>query len=89
MDLSQQFLSTLIGGVVGDKVGPKQVLISKQLLGRLLGAARGLTNDYLSLMRCHYLFSVLIPLFAINNIRAIGQWFPPHQLGLSQWTDLP
>lgn len=73
---------SLISGVVGDKVGPKRVLIVSSLLGGLLGAARGLTNDF-SLIVVVILLGTLIPFVAINNIKTVGQWFPPHQLGLA------
>src|SRR5690349_13513021 len=42
-------LTSLLGGAVGDKVGPKRVLIVSSLLSGLLGAARGLAVDFLSL----------------------------------------
>ncbi len=74
---------SLISGVVGDKVGPKRVLIVSSLLGGLLGAARGLTNDFFSLIVVVILLGALIPFVAINNIKTVGQWFPPHQLGLA------
>ena len=74
---------SLISGVVGDKVGPKRVLIVSSLLGGLLGAARGLTNDFFSLIVVVILLGALIPFVAINNIKIAGQWFPPHQLGLA------
>lgn len=74
---------SLFSGAVGDKVGPKRVLIVSSLLGGLLGAARGLTHDFYSLIVVVVILGVLIPFVSINNIKTVGQWFPPHQLGLA------
>ncbi len=76
-------LTSLLSGVVGDKVGPKRVLIVSSLLGGLLGAARGLTVDFLSLTVIVILLGALIPFVAINSLKTVGQWFPTHQLGLA------
>ncbi len=75
--------TSLISGVVGDKIGPKRVLIVSSLLGGLLGAARGLTVDFFSLTVIAILFGALIPFVVINNIKTVGQWFPARQLGLA------
>jgi cyanate permease len=76
-------LVSLFSGAVGDKVGPKRVLIVSSLLGGLLGAARGWTYDFFSLIVVVIFLGVLIPFVSINNIKTVGQWFPPHQLGLA------
>jgi MFS family permease len=76
-------LVSLFSGAVGDKVGPKRVLIVSSLLGGLLGAARGLTHDFFSLIFVVIVLGVLIPFVSINNIKITGQWFPAHQLGLA------
>ena len=76
-------LTSLAGGVVGDKAGPKRVLIAGSLLGGLLGAARGLTSDFLSLMVIVILLGALVPFVSINTIKIVGQWFPAHQRGLA------
>ncbi|MBK9208293.1 MAG: MFS transporter [Anaerolineales bacterium] len=74
---------SLISGAVGDKVGPKRVLIVSSLLGGLLGATRGLTDNFFSLSVVVILLGALIPFVSINTIKIVGQWFPPHQLGLA------
>src|SRR5512147_809924 len=72
-------LTSLISGVVGDKVGPKRVLIVSGLLGGLLGAARGLSVDFHSLTAIVILLGALIPFVSINTLKTVGQWFPAHQ----------
>ena len=42
-------LTNLLGGAIGDKVGAKRVLIVSTLLAGLLGAARGLAFDFISM----------------------------------------
>ncbi|MFN8381545.1 MAG: MFS transporter [Anaerolineales bacterium] len=76
-------LTSLLGGAVGDKLGPKRVLIVGSLLGGLLGASRGLALNFSSLTVIVILLGALIPFVSINSIKTVGQWFPAHQLGLA------
>ncbi len=76
-------LTSLLGGVVGDKLGPKQILIVGTLLTGLLGATRGLTVDFLSMSLVVILLGALTPFVTMNGIKTAGQWFPSHQLGLA------
>lgn len=76
-------LTSLLGGAVGDKVGPKRVLIVSSLVGGLLGASRGLALNFSSLTLLVILLGALIPFVSINSIKTVGQWFPAHQLGLA------
>jgi MFS family permease len=76
-------LTSLLAGVIGDKVGPKRALIVSSLLAGLLGAVRGLAADFISMTVIVILLGALIPFVTMNGIKAIGQWFPPHQLGLA------
>ncbi len=76
-------LTSLLAGAIGDKVGPKRVLIVGSLLAGLLGAARGLTVDFLSMTVIVILLGALIPFVTLNSIKTAGQWFPTYQLGLA------
>lgn len=76
-------LTSLLGGLIGDKFGPKRVLIFSSLIAGLLGAARGLASDFLSMTVIVVLLGALIPFLAMNGIKTAGQWFPAHQLGLA------
>lgn len=75
--------TSLIGGAIGDKLGPKRVLIVSTLLAGLLGAARGLTVDFVSMVVMVILLGALIPFVAMNGLKFAAQWFPSHQLGLA------
>lgn len=73
----------LLGGMIGDKFGPKRVMIVTTLMGGLLGAARGWAGGFGSMTILSILIGAIIPIVLINSIKVIGQWFPPHLLGLA------
>ena len=76
-------LTSLLGGVIGDMVGPKRVLVVTTLLAGLLGAARGLAVDFASLTMIVLLLGIFLPFVTMNGIKIVSQWFPSHQLGLA------
>jgi MFS family permease len=76
-------LTSLLGGAIGDKLGPKRVLIVSSLLAGLLGAARGLAVDFSSMIVIVILFGALTPFVTMNGFKIVGQWFPAQQLGLA------
>jgi MFS family permease len=75
--------TSLLGGVVGDKIGPKQIMVVGSLLSGLLGAARGLAFDFISMTIVMILLGAFIPFVTMNGIKTAGQWFSAHQLGLA------
>ncbi len=76
-------VTSLLGGAIGDKIGSKWVLVVGVLSAGLLGAARGFADGFLFLMTIMLLLGVVTPVVLMNNIKTIGQWFPPRQLGLA------
>lgn len=76
-------ITSLLGGVIGDKFGAKRVLIAGSLLGGLLGMSRGLASSFLSMTIIMILLGAIIPVVLMSSIKALGQWFPPNQLGLA------
>lgn len=76
-------VTSLLGGVIGDILGPKRVLIIASLLAGLFGALRSLAVDFVSLAVIVILLGVVTPFVIMNGIKTIGQWFPYHQLGLA------
>ena len=76
-------LTSLLGGAIGDKVGPKRVLIVSTLLAGILSAMRGLATDFNWMIIIVILLGALIPFVAMNGIKIAGQWFPAYQLGLA------
>jgi len=76
-------VTVLIGGTLGDRFGPKRILIITCLLAGLTGALRGLVQDFSMLVATTFLLGALTPIVVMNNIKACGIWFPRHQLGLA------
>ena len=76
-------VTSTLGGAIGDRLGPKRVLIVSILLTGLLGVVRGLTVDFGSMIAIILLLGALIPFVTMNGFKAVGQWFPPDQLGLA------
>lgn len=76
-------VTSLLGGMLGDRFGPKRVLIVGYLLIGLTGAMRGLASDFTFMMVAVSLFGAAIPLAIINAIKLYALWFPPRQLGLA------
>ncbi len=75
--------TSLLGGGIGDKLGPKRVLVTASLVAGLLGAARGFVSDFNALVVIVVLLGGLIPFVSMNGIKITGQWFPSSQLGLA------
>ncbi len=73
----------LLGGAIGDKIGPKRILMAGALLAGLISAARGLASDFISLVAVVLFVGALIPILTTNGIKTCGMWFPPRQLGLA------
>jgi MFS family permease len=76
-------VTSLLGGVIGDKLGPKWIMAVCGLLCGLLGALRGLAPDFVSLTVVIIILGALIPFITMNGFKICGQWFPPRQLGLA------
>ncbi len=76
-------VTSVLGGMIGDRVGPKRVLIAGSLIGGMLGMARGWAFDFVSLTILMILVGAVIPVVMLNGFKSVGQWFPSHQLGLA------
>ncbi len=76
-------VTSLLGGVIGDKFGPKRVLVIFSLAAGLLGAARSLVPDFFTLALVVVFVGALTPVITMSGFKATGQWFPPRQLGLA------
>ncbi|MEW5873388.1 MAG: MFS transporter [Chloroflexota bacterium] len=76
-------ITSLLGGVIGDKFGSKRVLIIGSLLAGLLGAGRGLASGFASMTVVVVLCGIVLPFVTMNGVKIAGQWFPARQLGLA------
>lgn len=73
----------LLAGALGDKLGPKKVLVFASLIGGMIGAARGFAIDFTTLTLCMFLFGAMMPFVTNNGFKISGMWFPSRQLGLA------
>ncbi len=76
-------LSSFFGGAIGDRFGPRRILILACLLNGLAGAGRGWSQDFFSMAATMFLFGLLNPLVTANNLKICSQWFSARQLGLA------
>jgi MFS family permease len=76
-------ITGLVGGALGDRIGPKRVILAGCLLTGLAGILRGLSVDFTTLAAVMFLGGMLGPLIPMNNIKISGIWFPRHQLGMA------
>lgn len=75
--------TALAGGMVGDRFGPRRVLLISCLVTGLAGALRGLAVDFSTFLATMLLFGLFTPMININNVKVCGMWFSSRQLGLA------
>lgn len=76
-------LTALAGGAIGDRFGPRRVLILGCILVGVAGASRGLSSDFITLLATMFLLGLLTPAISMNTIKTCGMWFSRRQLGLA------
>ena len=76
-------VTSLLSGVIGDKLGPKYILVLGTLLSGLLGAARGFSSNFIVLTSLVILLGAVSPFVVLNGMKVCGMWFPSKQLGLA------
>ena len=75
--------TSLLGGAIGDRFGPKRVLSLGCLMVGLAGGLRGLSQSFGSLVASVVLLGLLTPVVFMNVFKSCGIWFPGRQLGLA------
>jgi MFS family permease len=75
--------TVLAGGVIGDRFGPKRVLMVACVLVGLTGALRGLATSFVTLAAFMFLLGFVSPLIVMNTLKTCGMWFSRRQLGLA------
>jgi len=76
-------LTSLLGGALGDRFGPKRLLVIVCVTAGIFGALRGFAFDFVSLLTLNLIVGGLTTLVPMSGFKACGMWFPPRQLGLA------
>ncbi len=76
-------VSSLFGGAITDRYGPRRVMMAAAFLLAIAIALRGLAADFASLIAAALLIGLLSPLISTSAIKICGLWFPRRQLGLA------
>jgi MFS family permease len=75
--------STLAGGALGDRFGPRRVLVLSCLATGLAGGLRGTAFDFSSLLLTMVLFGMIAPIVGNNVFKIVGGWMPQKQMGFA------
>lgn len=75
--------TSLVGGAIVDRLGPKRVLTGCIILMALSGASRGLATGFYALAFTVFLTGMLAPVIIMGMYKTLGIWFPRQQLGLA------
>ena len=74
---------SLTGGVIGDRIGARRILVFACLLTGVTGATRAFASDYASLTAT-VLVAGLFPMAAPMNVhKTCGVWFDGKGLGMA------
>lgn len=73
----------LIGGPIGDRIGPRRTLMGACLLVGITGAARGFAWDFMSLAVTMFLLGFAQWAIPMNVHKTCGVWFSGRLLGMA------
>ncbi len=76
-------ITSLLGGVIGDRFGTGRTLSVACLLVGAAGALRGTSGDLVTLGATVALFGLLSSMIPMNVHKTCGTWFSQRQLGLA------
>jgi MFS family permease len=75
--------TALVAGAIGDRFGPKRILVLGCLLTGLFSALRGTADSFVTLSAAVVMLGFFNPFIQMNIFKTCGIWFPPRQLGLA------
>jgi NNP family nitrate/nitrite transporter-like MFS transporter len=75
--------TSIIGGLLGDRLGVRWVIGVGILLSAVSGALRGIAGDFITLIVFMFLFGSVFSLTMVNMPKTLGMWFPVRQIGVA------
>lgn len=76
-------ITSLLGGAITDRLGPKRSVVLGTILVGITGALRGLSNDFAALLITVFISGLMIPLINMSGIKSCSIWFPKTQRALA------
>ncbi len=76
-------VTALMAGAIGDRIGARNTLMLACILVGILGAARGLSSNFISLAVYTLLFGLVPTAISTNIHKTCGIWFSGSQLGMA------
>ncbi len=73
----------LIGGALGDRYGPRRILVAACFVVGLTGALRGFATDFYTLAAAVFLMGFVSSVVPMSIFKTCGIWFSRQQLGLA------
>ncbi len=76
-------VTVLAGGAIGDRFGPRRILILSCVLVGAAGALRGMASNFITLAAAVFLLGFLTPFVQMNVFKTCAGWFSRRELGLA------
>lgn len=76
-------ITSLLGGAISDRLGPKRAIILGVVLVGITGALRGLSYSFTALLITVFIAGLMTPLVNMSGIKTCSIWFPNNQRGLA------
>lgn len=73
-------ITTLAGGLVGDKFGTRRTLIFTCIFAGVMGALRGFSTSFITLGLAMFMFGLLMRTITLNIHKVAGVWFSGKQV---------
>jgi NNP family nitrate/nitrite transporter-like MFS transporter len=74
---------SMLAGIAGDRFGVMRVIAVSCLMSGILGASRGLSQNFTALVATVFIHGIARVMIPINVTKAIGIWFRGEYLGLA------
>ena len=73
----------MMGGLLGDRIGPRRLLVLSCVMIGVLGGLRGLAIDFYSFIGSSFLLGFFLPGAGVSLHKIASEWFTSAQLGLA------